>query len=347
MENPRQKLSSKWILMGIFLIAAVGAIGVFLNVHPATNLELPGVVEIQEVRLGSKIGGRIGEVLVNEGDTVEAGQLLVHYETPELEAQSIQQQARLAAAEADLAKAKNGPRPEEIREAKSDLESAQADLKLAEEDFDRAKQLSPTALSRSEFDAKRAALDRSRGHVASSQAGLDLLLAGTRAEDIALAEANVLEARGKLQEIQANLAEARVVAPEKAVVQVVSVRKGDLIPANQPVIRVLRADDKWVKVYVPETDLWRVRLNEPVTVTCDADPGRRFDGTVFQISSESEFTPRNVQSAQERHFQVFGIKVRVEDPEGIFKPGMAANVILDRQPANIGAQEHRSKMDRT
>jgi multidrug resistance efflux pump len=234
----------------------------------------------------------------------------------------------LDAAEADLTKAKNGPRQEEIRQAKSDLESAQADLKLGEEDFDRAKQLSPAALSRSEFDAKRAALDRSRGHGAASQARLDLLLAGTRAEDIALSEANVLEARGKLQEIQANLAEARVVAPEKAVVQVVTVRKGDLIPANQPVIRVLRADDKWVKVYVPETELWRVRLNQPVTVTCDADPGQRFEGTVFQISSESEFTPRNVQSAQERRFQVFGVKVRVRDPKDIFKPGMAANVIL-------------------
>jgi multidrug resistance efflux pump len=328
MKNLWQKLSSKGILTGIVLMAIIAAIAVFLNFHRAPNTDLPGVVETQEVRLGSKIGGRIAEVLVTEGDTVEAGQLLVRYETPELEAQALQQQARLDAAEADLTKAKNGPRQEEIRQAKSDLESAQADLKLGEEDFDRAKQLSPAALSRSEFDAKRAALDRSRGHGAASQARLDLLLAGTRAEDIALSEANVLEARGKLQEIQANLAEARVVAPEKAVVQVVTVRKGDLIPANQPVIRVLRADDKWVKVYVPETELWRVRLNQPVTVTCDADPGQRFEGTVFQISSESEFTPRNVQSAQERRFQVFGVKVRVRDPKDIFKPGMAANVIL-------------------
>ena len=347
MQNIWQKLTSTGILIGILFVALIVSIAVFLNIQRPTRLDLPGVVETQEVRLGSKIGGRVAEVLVAEGDTVEAGQLLVRYEVPELEAELRQQQAKLAAAEADLEKAKNGPRPEEIRQARSDLESAEADLKLGEEDFERARKLSPTAVSVQELDAKRAALDRWRGHVKSNQAQLDLLLAGTRAEDIALAEANVGEARGKLDEIEANLNESRVVAPEKAVVQVVSVRKGDLIPANQPIVRVLRDADRWVKVYVPETELWRVRLNAPVTVNCDASPGRRFEGTVFQISSESEFTPRNVQSADERRFQVFGVKVRVDDPDGLFKPGMAANVILDRPPSTVGVQSSRSAMDRT
>jgi HlyD family secretion protein len=178
--------------------------------------------------------------------------------------------------------------------------------------------------------------------VASNQAHLDLFLAGTRAEDIALAEANASEARGKPQETQADLAEARVVAPEKVVVQVVTVRKGDLVPANQPVVRVLRTDDQWVKVYVPETELGRVRLNGQVSVTCDADPGRRFEGTVFQISSESEFTPRNVQSVRERRFQVFAVKVRVRDTEDIFKPGMAANVVSDIRRSSISAQPRGS-----
>jgi len=328
----------KIILIVVAFVAIVAAaIGFFVEFEPTTTVQLPGVVEIQEVRLGSKIGGRVAEVLVREGETVAAGQLLVSFEAPEREAQLLQQQARLAGAEADLEKARHGTREEEIRQAKSDLEAAAADLKLAEQDFDRAESLVPKALSRSEFDAKRAALSRSRGRVASNQAHLDLLLAGTRAEDIALAEANVSEARGKLQEIQADLAEARVAAPEKAVVQVVTVRKGDLVPANQPVIRILRADDQWVKVYVPETELGRVRLNEQVSVTCDADPGRRFEGTVFQISSESEFTPRNVQSVRERRYQVFGVKVRVHDTEGVFKPGMAANVIFDVQPSSTSA----------
>src|SRR5262249_49962808 len=112
------------------------------------------------------------------------------------------------------------------------------------------------------------------------------------------------------------------------VVEVLSVRKGDVLTPNQTILRVLRADDLWVKVYVPETELGRVQLGQHVDVTIDSYPNRRFAGTVEQIAAESEFTPRNVQSADERRHQVFGVKVRVANPEGVFKSGMAAEVTL-------------------
>jgi multidrug resistance efflux pump len=161
-----------------------------------------------------------------------------------------------------------------------------------------------------------------------ARANYDLLLAGTRTEDVAEAEARVAEARGKLREVDATLREAAVTAPERVVVEVLAVRKGDLVPPNQPVVRVLRADDLWVKVYVPETDLAKVRLGGRAEVTLDGYPGRRFPGTVVHVAGESEFTPRNVQSVDERRHQVFGVKVRVADPEGIFKSGLAAEVLL-------------------
>src|SRR5207248_7381023 len=151
---------------------------------------------------------------------------------------------------------------------------------------------------------------------------------GTRPEEKDESRARLAEARARLAEIEANLAEAVVKAPEPAVVEVLAVRKGDLVPPNQPVVRVLRADDLWVKVYVPETELGRVRLGQTVDVTVDSYPDQRFTGTVVQIAAESEFTPRNVQSADERRHQVFGVKVRVADPEGVFKSGMAAEVFL-------------------
>jgi multidrug resistance efflux pump len=112
------------------------------------------------------------------------------------------------------------------------------------------------------------------------------------------------------------------------VVEVLAVRRGDLVTPNQSLLRVLRADDMWVRVYVPETQLSRVRLGQDVEVRVDGYPGRTFAGTVAQIASVSEFTPRNVQTADERHNQVFGIKVRVADPQGVFKSGMAADVIV-------------------
>ena len=129
-------------------------------------------------------------------------------------------------------------------------------------------------------------------------------------------------------EYKSNLLEAVVRAPERVLVEVVSVRKGDLIAPNQPILRVLRADDLWVKIYVPETQLAKLRLNQEVEVTVDGYSDRRFHGTIMQIAGESEFTPRNVQSADERRHQVFGVKVRVPNPQGVFKSGMAAEVTV-------------------
>jgi multidrug resistance efflux pump len=246
---------------------------------------------------------------------------------PEMEAQKVQQEARVAQMEADLEKAINGPRPEEKDQAKGDLTNAEARLKQAQQNFDRAERLYlQKAIGREEYDAARGARDQAQGQLVSAKAKLDLLLAGTRKEDIDLAKAQLQEARGKLREIEANLAEANVRAPERAIVEVMAVRKGDLIPPNQPVVRVLRADDMWVKVYVPETELGKVRKNQPVTITIDSYPGKQFAGTVSSIANESEFTPRNIQSLEERRYQVFRVRIYVEEPQGIFKSGMAAEV---------------------
>jgi multidrug resistance efflux pump len=314
--------------LALVLIAAALALGFFWPFGRQTApLRLLGVVEIQEVRLGSKIGGRVAEVLTREGDMASASDVLVRFDVPELEAQREQWQAQVLAAEADLEKARNGPRPEEIRQAKGDLESAEADLKVAREDFNRSERLMRQGGSdKAENDAMRAARDRALGRVAAARARLDLLNAGTRYEEIEAAQARLQENRGKLREIEANLKEAEVRAPERVLIEVLGVRKGDLVPPNQPILRVLRADDLWVKVYVPETELGRVSVGQATEVTIDSFPNRRFNGTVMQIGSESEFTPRNIQSIDERRHQVFGVKIRVADPENIFKSGMAAEV---------------------
>lgn len=378
-------MNAKRVVIGAALLSAAAlALGFYwLRQRPPSVLSLPGVVEIQEVRLGSKVGGRVERVETTEGVIAEPGQPLVYFAVPELQAQRQQMQARLLQAEADLEKAKNGPRPEEKeaaraaadaararwerlkagwreeekRQARSELETAEADLKFAREDFERAERLyRQNSSSRADYDAARAARDRALGRDAAArarlemlqagsrpediaeaaaqlkqaQANYDLLLAGTRSEDIAAAEARVAEIRGKLSELDANLEEAIVRAPERVLVEVVAVRKGDLVPPNQPILRVLRANDLWVKAYVPEPELGQIRLNEHAVVTVDAYPDRQFEGTVMYIASESEFTPRNVQSADERRHQVFAIKVRV-DPQGVFKSGMAAQVILPLQ----------------
>jgi len=371
------------------LAACAAALGFFwpFGKRPQV-LHLPGIVEIQEVRLASKVGGRVAEVHVREGQTVKPGQEIVVFDVPELQAQRDQAQARLNAAIAEWEKAKYGPRSEEKKAAKaaveaawarhqrmeagwreeekrqalSEVETAEADLKQAMEDFDRLAELyRQRSAARAEYEAAWAARERTRGRVNAARARYDmlkagnrpedketakaewqqalaqweLLEAGTRAEDKEIAKAKVEELRARLAELDVNLAEKVVRAPEVAVVEVLSVRKGDVVPANQPVVRVLRAKDLWVKVFVPETELGKVRLNEgaEVLVQVDAYPAKRFQGKVIQVASISEFTPRNVQSIDERRHQVFAVKVQVADPQGVFKSGMAAEVILPLQEA--------------
>src|SRR5262249_28446619 len=151
-----------------------------------------------------------------------------------------------------------------------------------------------------------------------------LLEMGNRSEDIAQAEAALAETRGKLRAVEARLQEACVRAAEPAVIEVLGVRKGDLVGPNQTILRVLRADDLWVKLYVPETQLGRIRLGQDVQVTIASVPDKHLAGTIVQIAGESEFTPRNVQSADERQHEVFAVKVCVANPDGVLKSGMAA-----------------------
>src|SRR5262249_3958259 len=225
----------------------------------------------------------------------------------------------------------------------------------AQRDWERARQLlAHRAITPAEYDTLVGSHQRLQGRLAAAKAKLKLLKAGnrpeevaeaaaevermrasyellkqgSRSEDIAAAEAKVAELRARVEELKVNLEEAVLKAPEQAVVEVLAVRKGDLVAPNQPVVRVLRADDLWVKVYVPETVLGKLRLGQKVEVTIDAYPERRFQGEVYLINAVSEFTPRNVQSADERRHQVFGVKVRVADPQGIFKSGMAATVLI-------------------
>jgi multidrug efflux pump subunit AcrA (membrane-fusion protein) len=341
-------------------------------------LRLPGTVEVQEVRLGSRVGGRVAAVHVREGQLVEPGTVLVTFEAPELTARRDQARQQLAAAVAAQAKADHGPLKEEIAEAKaaadsakarytkmlagfrdeekrqaeSELAAALADETLAEKEFARIQQIQ--VASATERDAARANLDRARSRVKAARAARDLIAEGYRPEDIAEAKAELdrwtaryellrrgtrdedkavayaaaEEARARLAEAEANLREATVVAPERCVIETVAVRAGSLVAPGEPVVVALRADDLWVKVFAPATELGKLKLGQTVEVSVDSHPGRRFAGEITQIANVSEFTPRNVQSLDERRHQVFAVKVRVDDPDGVFKSGMAAEVFV-------------------
>jgi HlyD family secretion protein len=368
------------LLLVVFALAALAALAAFWPFSSRQKgLDLPGTVQSQEVRLSSKVGGRVAAVLVAEGDRVSAGQELVRLELPELEAQRDQLKAKLAHANAELYKARKGalplelreaeaawkvadaryrrvvagPRQEEIEQAEQDKKSAEADLAAAQDQYQRLN-ASRQASRADEVESARfrrarasAALAAAKSRLQQLRAGnrtedreeakaerdrlkakYDLLRDGTRQEDVARAEADAEHAAASLREVEAKLREAVISAREAGRVEVISVRPGDVPSANAPVVRMLRDGDQWVRVFVPENELGKVRVGQKVEVTIDSHPGKKFPGVVYHVAGESEFTPRNVQSPDERRHQVFAVKVRVEAPAGVFKPGMAAQVFI-------------------
>ncbi|MBX9679638.1 MAG: efflux RND transporter periplasmic adaptor subunit [Gemmataceae bacterium] len=383
------------VVIGALLAVAAVALFLYWPFRSSKELRIAGIVEVQEVRLGSKVGGRVAELFVREGAQLHPGMKLLRLEAPELENQKKQLQAREVAAKADYDRALAGARAEEKRAAEaataaakarydriafgwreeekrwavSELETASAELKQALDDYQRLYELYQSkSAAKADIDAALGARDRARGRVNAAKAKADMyqlgnrpedvfeakaeweklkakadeLNAGSRVEDIALAQAKWQEAKAKVEEVEISLKEATVFAPDSyefkdAIVEIASVRVGDLVTANQPIFRVLCANDMWVKVFVPETELAYVKVgtsNSPasiVDVTLDGLPNKTFKGRVIQVSNVSEFTPRNVQSVDQRRFQVFGVRIAVDETDGRFHAGMATAVKLQKE----------------
>ncbi len=277
-------------------------------------LVLSGSVEARDVEVGSLMGGRIAKVLVEEGSTVAAGQPIVEFETDLIDLQIAQQQARVAQSRAALAKAVAGPRSEEIARAR-------ASALNAERERTRQKSMLDSGIvGRQSYDA--AATDAE-----TAAETLRELERGTRPEDVDAARAALNADQKQLDYLQRQRKETTVLAPAAGVVESMDLRPGDLVGPNQPVAKMLEPSQLWVRVYVPEPELGRVRMGQKAAVRVDTYPKREFPGHVVEIRTQSEYTPRNVQTLDQRMDQVFGVKVQI-DPAPELKPGMAATVRL-------------------
>ena len=280
---------------------------------PSRGRSVSGTIETDEVRVASRYGGRVVKISAAEGDSLKTAQPLVELDAAELKAKRDRVAAQVAEYEA-------GPRPQEIDAAKHDWEALVAELDQARVDAKRAEELfAQKTISATEHDQTLTRASTLEKNVAAAKSRYDLLLAGTRAERLA-------QVRAELAEMDANLREMNIVAPSNSVLEVLSVKVGDVLAPNQALATLLLTDHLWVRVFVPEPWLGHIQLGEPVRVRVDSDPGKDFSGKVEQIARSAEFTPRNVQTVGERVKQVFGIKVRLDNQEGKLRAGMAADV---------------------
>jgi HlyD family secretion protein len=281
-----------------------------------------GTIEVDETRVASRYGGRVEEILAWEGDILKPGQLLVRLDAAELE-------ARAAQSAAVLDELKAGPRKEEIESAKNDWQSLVAQLEFARADAKRALELyADKTVPAAERDRAVSQAETLEKSVAASKSRYDLLLAGTRPE-------RITQAQAQLREIQTQIREMNIYAPTNAVLEVLHVRKGDVLAPNQNLATLLLSKHLWVRVYVPEPWLGYIKLNEKVRVQVDSFPNRDFAGVVEQIARAAEFTPRNVQTVSDRVKQVFGIKVRLPTEGDLLRAGMAADVFFPNVPKDL------------
>jgi HlyD family secretion protein len=278
------------------------------------GLVLSGSIEARDVQVGSLVGGRVTAVHVDEGASVTAGQPIVTLEPDLLDAQVREQESRVAQARARLALVLAGARPEEINRARADYENAEKERRRLE-------------LLMKEGIVARQAYDDAATAARTKQEMLRELERGNRPEEIEAARGAVAEAERHLEYLRRQRAEMVVKAPAAGVVQSFDLRPGDLVAPNAPVATLLEPDQLWVRVFVPETKLGLVRVGQRADLTVDTFPKRTFPGKVVEISPRAQYTPRNIQTLDQRSDQVFGVKVNV-DPAPELKPGMAALVRL-------------------
>jgi multidrug resistance efflux pump len=297
-------------------------------------LEWSGTVEVHTIEVGSRVGGRVLDVHVREGDNLVAGQPLVTLEKGDLPAQRRIAQGQLEQAQSVLKKVASRTLPTarraELAEAEARLQVQQAQEAKAKMDNERAqKLLGSGAGTRVDADNAALALRTATAQVAAQRAQKETILHGTP-EDVRSGEGMVEAAQGRLQQIDVMLDELVVRAPRASRVESLDLRPGDILAPNAPAAKLLEPTELFVRIYVPETEIGRIHPGLEVPIFVDSFPGRAFRGRVESVASEGEFTPRNLQTADERADQVFASRVRIEDGSDLLRAGMAAFVRVPR-----------------
>jgi HlyD family secretion protein len=277
------------------LMRPVGAFTLFLLLAGCSDRghAVSGTIEVDEAHVGPRAGGRVEKILTWEGDRLREGQVIVQLDASELHARR-----DLAAAQIDT--------------AVHDADAQDAQLVFLRDEAKRQQGLLQRRVV-SSTDAERA--DSS---------------AKSQEKNVAAAKMRVAQARAQLADIDAQLNELQVIAPADSILEVLSVKVGDVLPANREAATLLLTGHLWVRVYVPESWLGLIKLGERVRVRVDSFPHTDFDGVVEQINRQAEFTPRNVQTVADRIKQVFGVKIRLPSDDDRLRAGMAADVYFPR-----------------
>jgi HlyD family secretion protein len=320
----------KRYLLGILVIAVIGGLLYYFLTQEKEGgnpfIKVSGNIETTEVDVGFKISGRIVSISVQEGDWVEQGKVLAKIDDDDLLQRLGLAQASLKSAQAKLEKALAGSRPEEIREAEAALRQAEFDFENRQAHYERMKVLfEKGVIPKDTLDNAEAGFKIASASVQRARETYQLVKKGPRKEDIEDAKAQVEQARASLKLTETQLSYTALYSPLSGVVLVKSGEIGEVVNPGTSILTLADIENVWLKAYIPEPDLSRVKWGQEVIVTTDLKPQKEYRGRISFISSEAEFTPKQIQTEKERVTLVYRVKIDIPNPDRELKTGMPAD----------------------
>lgn len=320
----------KKLIAGIVIFALMaGAAGYKLYFSQPQGITATGTVEVTRADIMPKVNGYLGQLTVKAGDTIKAGQVVARISRPDLEAQLLRDEAALVKAKVQLTDLEKGARNQELQEAYAGLSSAEAVFKKAQTDLERYRSLFRTgAISAQQLDSAQSNYDVAYNALVAAQSKQSLVEEGNRPDTIEAQRLEVKRSQAILDASRAQVADTVITSPIDGVVLTKNFENGEYINPGSALATVGDMNDCWVKIYVSSTQLGLLQLGQSVTVKIDSFPAKAFAGTIKEISQNAEFTPRQSITQRERANLVFAVKVKIDNAEGILKPGMPADVVI-------------------
>lgn len=329
------------LALAVLAVAGAGAWYGYLRPPPSDDgpFLLYGNVDVRQVRLAFRVGGRIGDMHLEEGDPATSGDLLAALDRDTLDIQVSLAEAEVASHEANLRKYETGSRPEEIAQAQASVAELQAALDNAVSVLERRGQLLRDGhISRQAYDDALAQKTEAEARLSAAQEALDLALAGFREEDIAVARANLLAAEARLARARTDLADTALYAPAAGTILSRIQEPGAIVAAGEPVYTLSLSDPVWVRTYVAEPDLGRVHPGMAAEVITDTAPDRPYSGHIGFISPVAEFTPKTVETPDLRTDLVYRMRVIVDNPDLGLRQGMPVTVRLPNEATQAATE---------
>ena len=312
----------------VFVLAAAGLVSCAGNGGRGAIMA-SGTIEAVEVDVAAKVGGQIEERAVDEGDRVKPGDKLAVIDHANLDIELRQAEAGVDLARAQLVLLRKGARSEDIEQAEAALRQAEANLQVAGDDARRMRELAKTgSVTPKQRDDAEARLTVAQAQQAAAAEALRKVRRLSRPEEIQAGEARLAQSVAAVDLLKKTISDCTVIAPAGGIVTRKAVEKGELVSPGSTIVTISELDSVYVMIYVTAKELGRVRLGDTVDVRIDSFPGRAFPGKVTYISPEAEFTPKNIQTKEDRVKLVFGVKVEIENREGLLKPGLPADATI-------------------